>query len=340
MLKLKNSILFIFVIASAIYIFTSDKGGIALSDAEKYLVEEKGKVLGVSEEEVGLPVALTETVRVDLGMIAPLVDKSEHKPIKKEGVADISNLSWGSIVAYDLGSREMLFERDAEKQKSIASITKLATALVLMDLKLDWDSVYRMQKSDRIEGGRIYVYDNEEIVLRDLLYTGLVASDNTAMRALVSASGLAYQDFIAAMNEKAAVLGLAKTKFVDPVGISSLNVSTALEVAKLAEAAMQNGIIRDCLLKEKHVFKTVGGVSKTVKNTNILLDNFRDRRVAILGGKTGYTGAAGYCFTAMFVGEDNNKIVTVVLGSESHNSRFNDTERLANWIYSSFEWRR
>jgi len=71
-----------------------------------------------------------------------------------------------------------------------------------------------------------------------------------------------------------------------------------------------------------------------------LLDNFRTGDIDILGGKTGFTGAAGYCFVGLFEGKNNNKAVTVVLGARSHGDRFSDTERLINWIYGNYEWRR
>jgi D-alanyl-D-alanine endopeptidase (penicillin-binding protein 7) len=268
---------------------------------------------------------------------APLVEERNSKPQKKAGIKEL-DLSWGSVLAYDINSQEKLYAREADKQRPIASISKLATALVLLDQDMDWESVYEMKASDRVEGGRIYVYENEKIKLKDLLYTSLLASDNTATKALVSASGLSYEDFVKAMNAKAESLGLVKTKFVDPIGLSSLNVSTAFELAKLAEVATANGVIRDCLLKDKYIYQTEAGVSKTIKSTNILLDNFQTGRVKILGGKTGYTAAAGYCFVALFEGDMNNKVITVVLGSENHNSRFTNTERLANWVYGAYEW--
>ena len=338
MLKSKNFILLFFGIATTTGFLFNYANQLA-SSSDNIVLEEVGRVLGVSEENEEMPKVRNYLALDELEKIIPIIDKSNFKPLKKEGTKNPS-LSWGSILATDVNSEEVLFGREIDKERSIASITKLATALVLMDLNLDWESVYEIQYSDRIEGGRVYIYQGEEIRLKDLLYVSLVASANTATRSLVSASGLSYDDFVIAMNNKAVELGLEQTHFVDPIGLSSLNVSTAAEVAKLAQVAISNGVIRDCLLKDKYVFSPVGGASKTVRTTNLLLDDFQDANINILGGKTGFTGAAGYCFVGMFEGKNNNKVITVVLGARNHSTRFVDTESLINWVYSNYEWRR
>jgi D-alanyl-D-alanine carboxypeptidase len=338
MLRSKNFILLFFGIAITAGFLFSYTHHLA-SSSDDVVLKETGKVLGVSEQNEDIPKVKNYLALDELEEIIPIIDKSNFIPFKKEGAKD-PVLSWGSIVAVDVNSGEILYGREENQERSIASITKLATALVLMDLDIDWDSIYEIQHTDRIDGGRIYIYQGEKIKLKDLLYVSLVASANTATRSLVSASGLSYDEFVTAMNEKAKDLGLSKTHFVDPIGISSLNVSTAREISKLAQSAIQNGVIRDCLLRNKYVFSPLSAGSKTVRTTNVLLDNFQNRDISILGGKTGFTGAAGYCFTGMFEGRNNNKVITVVLGSRNHSARFSDTEKLINWVYGNYEWRR
>ena len=337
MLKFKNFILLFFGIVITTSFLLVHANHLVSPNSEDITLDNQGKVLGASEENKDEQATKSYLSLDALDKIIPIVNKSNFRPVKKEDIKDI-DLSWGSIIAYDVNSGELLYEREASRERSVASITKLATALVLMDLDIDWESAYEIKSADRIDGGRVYVYPGEKVVLKDLLYVSLVASANTATRSLVSASGLSYEEFIEAMNKKALELELVNTRFVDPVGISSLNVSTALEIAKLAKVAMQNGIIRDCLLREKYVFSPIEGNSKTVRSTNILLDNFQDGKFGILGGKTGFTGAAGYCFVGMFDGLDNNKVITVALGARSHGTRFTDTEKLVNWVYNSYNW--
>ncbi len=339
MLKFKNFILLFFGIAITTSFLLAHVDRLTSSSEKDIVSDEQGRVLGVSEDNEDAPKVRNYLAMDALDKIVPIVNKGNSKPLKKESVKD-PTLSWGSMIAYDVNSGEVLYDRESNKERSIASISKLATALVLVDMDLDWESVYEIKNSDRINGGRVYVYPGEKIILKDLLYVSLVASANTATRSLVSASGLSYDEFVVAMNKKAEDLGLTNTKFVDPIGLSSLNVSTALEIAKLAKAVTKNGIIRDCLLREKYVFSPVGASSKTVRSTDILLDNFQDGKFGILGGKTGFTGAAGYCFVGMFDGLNNNKVITVVLGARSHSARFTDTEKLANWVYNSYEWSR
>ncbi|PLX27170.1 hypothetical protein C0583_04690 [Candidatus Parcubacteria bacterium] len=313
-------------------------------DESKLIVleEENGKVLGVSEEvgeEVDEEKRIKSYLKIsELDNVLPVVDKSNFAPEKKEETSKLSHGA-GSILALDVNSGKVLYSYAEDKERSIASITKLATALVLMDLGLDWNSEYEIQASDHISGGRIYVYQGEVVKLKDLLYASLVASANTATQALVSASGFTQEEFVDLMNQKADFLDLEKTSFVDPIGLSSWNTSTAYEVSVLLSEALRNPTIRDCVSRESYVFTTKSGKSKTVKSTDILLDDFEEGDIRILGGKTGFTGAAGYCFVSMFENLQNKRVITVVLGSHGHADRFEDTKHLINWVYANYEWK-
>lgn len=338
MLKLKNIVFLPFgVLALAAFFMAPGDEGLGGRAYESLPVPENGRVLGV-QEDAAVPTADDDALAAaELPPMEPQVDKRDFAPLKKEGVAEPK--ASGGIAIVDEKSGKLLFGRDADGQRPIASITKLATALVLVDRDPDWDSYYEIKAEDRLEGGRVYVKTGERVRLKDLLYAGLVASDNTAMQALVSASGLDYLDFVSAMNRKAEDLGLKSTKFVDPAGLSTRNISTAREVTGLIRAAASNGIIRDCLLKQKYVFKTEAGVSKTINSTDLLLDDFDGTGISILGGKTGYTAAAGYCFTAMFEGPDRKRVLTAVLGQSAIGERFSETKRLVNWAFGAYEWR-
>jgi D-alanyl-D-alanine carboxypeptidase (penicillin-binding protein 5/6) len=111
-------------------------------------------------------------------------------------------------------------------------------------------------------------------------------------------------------------------------------------VAKLIQAAVANAIIRECLLKENYSYKTLGGASKNIRSTDLLLDDFNESPYSLLGGKTGYTILAGYCFTGVFENEDKDRIVTVVLGGDTMTSRFSETKTLVDWSFQNYEWRR
>jgi D-alanyl-D-alanine carboxypeptidase len=172
-----------------------------------------------------------------------------------------------------------------------------------------------------------------------LFYLSLVGSANSATRALVSATGMTQKEFVAKMNKKVQSLGLKKTSFVDPVGLSDFNVSTAAEVTKIANEALKNKYIQEATLTKKYNFTTLAGRTNTAYNTDILLGIFSGDDIRIAGGKTGYTGMAGYCFVGKFINSEGNEVISAVLGGDTINSRFHETRNLINWTYNNFEWK-
>jgi D-alanyl-D-alanine carboxypeptidase len=166
----------------------------------------------------------------------------------------------------------------------------------------------------------------------------LVGSANSATMALVNATGLTPDDFVARMNERAAGMGLTRTSFVDPIGLSGYNVSTAGEVTRLAAAALDVKEIGEATLTNRYDFTTAGGRKVSVTNTDSLLDIFPQNGLRITGGKTGYTESAGYCFTGRFTDAGSNEIVSAVLGTGAPNLRFSQTRGLVEWVYGAYDW--
>jgi len=258
-------------------------------------------------------------------------------PPRKQSNEEIElNAYSGSVL--DCGSGSVIFEKEAEKEVAIASITKLMTALIFLDTNPDFESEYIVSPQDRVEGGKIYLFNGDRVKIRDLFYLSLVGSANTATRALVNSTGMSQEEYVKAMNIKADSLGLKNTKFVDPIGISAYNVSTAKEVAKLAKTALENKYINEATLTDKYEFTTLTGKKKIVYSTDDLLTNFPQNGIKIMGGKTGYIEAANYCFVGKFTDVNNNEIITVILGSPDKYSRFTETRRLAEWIYTAYKW--
>jgi D-alanyl-D-alanine carboxypeptidase len=291
-----------------------------------------GRVLGVSEAMANRPFA-------SLGYELP---KNDYKPIvpplKSEGTENIDlNIHSGAVLDSKTGT--LIYGQEADYVQPIASITKLVTALVFLDTKPNWEEVYKMKASDRVDGGMIYLLTGEEVTVRDLFYLSLVGSANSATRALVSATGMTQKEFVAKMNKKVQSLGLKKTSFVDPVGLSDFNVSTAAEVTKIANEALKNKYIQEATLTKKYNFTTLAGRTNTAYNTDILLGIFSGDDIRIAGGKTGYTGMAGYCFVGKFINSEGNEVISAVLGGDTINSRFHETRNLINWTYNNFEWK-
>ncbi len=235
--------------------------------------------------------------------------------------------------------RDYVFcQMNADVILPIASISKLMTALVFLDNNPGWDEVYKISAIDRVDGGKIFLYKGDQLKVKNLFNLSLVASANTATKALSLSTGLSEEAFIVKMNKKARELGMVNTSFVEPTGISQQNVSTAKEVATMVEFALSVPDIAQALQSDKYVFYTLAEQKKIAYSTNMLLDNYPSNGVEILGGKTGYTESAGYCFAAKFVRSGEKNIISVVLGENNIDARFFATQNLVNWTYDNFVW--
>ncbi|MCK9401637.1 MAG: serine hydrolase [Bacteroidales bacterium] len=242
-------------------------------------------------------------------------------------------------VVIDSATGAVLFQKNSDRVRPIASITKLMTALVFLEHNPGWELVYQIREEDRREGSKAYFAVGEKVKVKDLFYLSLVASGNTETVALVNSAGLGLEAFVKKMNDKAVELGLANTAFKDPVGLDNGNVSTALEVAKLAQAAFAISDIRQASITKKHEFTTLTGNKITVENTDKLLDRFAsDSQLKIIGGKTGYTDEAGGSLASKFNNQAGKEIISVVLGGADRSSRFSETRGLVEWIYENYRW--
>lgn len=238
-----------------------------------------------------------------------------------------------------VNDRVFFYTKNADAIQPIASITKLMTALVFVENNPGWDTTYTISASDQVEGGRLNLFPGEEVRLSDLFKTSLIASDNGATLALVHASGLSEVDFVKKMNKKAQALGLNHTSFTDPVGLSENNVSSAREVALLAKAVLAQEEIRKATETKDYEFTTIDGRAKKVESTDYLLFDSEKNSFQVLGGKTGYTDLAGYCFVGRFKDESGREIISVVLNSSGKNERFRESKSLVNWVFSNYDWR-
>ncbi|MCF7820457.1 MAG: serine hydrolase [Candidatus Pacebacteria bacterium] len=227
-----------------------------------------------------------------------------------------------------------LTEENSQEAQPIASITKLMTALVVLDFSPDWEKVYQIRREDRREGGRIYLFLGDRVKIEDLFSLSLVGSANTATAALVNSLGVSEKEFVDLMNLKAKSLGLKNTNFADPVGLSPQNISTAREVAVLAKEALSQEKIIKSLEMSSIVFTTEQGQSREVDSTDLLLEEDFSDNLEFKGGKTGYLPEAGYCFVAKFNHLEQGEIIVSVLGSKTVLSRFSDALTLANFSYN------
>lgn len=238
----------------------------------------------------------------------------------------------------DTQSGEVLFSQGDDRVTSIASITKLMTALVLLEANLDWEAPVTIESGDNAFEGIQYLKVGDTLSARDMFKVMLVGSANNAAMALSRSSGMDKDQFVAKMNSKARSLGLQHTVFVDPTGYLPENRSAALEVARLAYDALSHAEVHEALTTKELVVSTKAGMKRRVPSTDELLTSFLNQGdFQIVGGKTGYTQEAGYALVLRAT-KGKADVIAVVLGSADSESRFQDAKSLLFWGFKTFEW--
>ncbi len=238
-----------------------------------------------------------------------------------------------SLYVYSLDPEFELVNNQADLVRPIASLTKLMTALVFLDTKINWQADYTIVREDNISGGRLNLFLGDTLRIEELFKTALIASDNGATVALVRSTGLSEEAFVFRMNEKAKAIGLTKTSFTDSTGLSNDNVSTANEIAQIAKLAFEKSEIVEALGQKEYKYITKEGREKNIISTLDLLSyNLDDMKY--LAGKTGYTTEAGYCLVSKFF-KDDRTMLSVVLGAQERNDRVDISLDLAKWRYSA-----
>ena len=229
-------------------------------------------------------------------------------------------------------SGAILFQKNAGAIQPIASLTKLMTAIVVLDSGLALDATIRVENDDidMERGSRSKMRIGEILARRDMLRLALMSSENRAASALARAHPGGRDAFVTAMNRRAGQIGMASTWFVDSSGLSSRNVSTARDMAKLVAAAANYELIRDySTTAQVSLTRLDSGTQINYVNTNLLLRH--DTGWEINVSKTGYLSEAGYCLALQAV--INRRVVDIVLlDSYGRYSRVGDANRIKKWI--------
>jgi len=239
-----------------------------------------------------------------------------------------------AAIIYDSESGQVLWESNSQNQRSIASITKVMTAVVFLEDSPDLSEEVVVQRSDVRQASTTYLKAGYKVTKNDLLHLALIASDNAAARALARVSSLGSDGFIPRMNSKAAELGLTSTSYADPSGLLAANVSSAFDMARLITYVSGDERIAGVMQKQSHSI-TAGRRVITVHSTNQLVMN---GDVDVQAGKTGFIRNAGYCLaTLLRLPQGGPQVAVVVLGAKSNAGRFWETRHLFNWIASKAE---
>jgi D-alanyl-D-alanine endopeptidase (penicillin-binding protein 7) len=228
----------------------------------------------------------------------------------------------------DEATGRVLFQKNPEQILPIASLTKLVTAMVLLDTEPDWDRSVEILPEDVKNSSRSHIRSREEITIRDLIHASIMSSDNVATKALARTCGLTSDEFVSRMNAKAESLGITGTHFVEPTGLSEQNVATAEGVARLLSAASSNPIVGAIMQKENYTFSTNRRMHTLVNTNRLLRSSWR-----VTGGKTGHINEAGYCLATKVEGPTGAAVTAVVLGAPSNALRFAEARRILDWTF-------
>lgn len=239
------------------------------------------------------------------------------------------SLKSGSVLVMDENSAAVLLSHQADVAAPIASITKLMTALVILDANLPMDEMITITADDsnleRSSASRLTV--GTSLQRADLLHLALMSSENRAAHALGRSYPGGMTAMVRAMNVKAGALGMSRSNFVDPTGLSSQNVASPEDLSRLVLAADKNPLIRRYSTDPAYTVR-VGRNLLTYRNTNTLVAN---PAWEIAVQKTGYITEAGKCLVmkAMIGGRS---IVIVLLDSYGKYTRVADAKRIKLWM--------
>ncbi len=237
----------------------------------------------------------------------------------------------GSAMIVDLNTNKVIYSNHPDLVRPIASISKLMTAMVVLDARLPLDEKLKVDISQTPEMKGVYsrVRLNSEISRKDMLLLALMSSENRAAASLAHHYPGGYKAFIKAMNAKAKSLGMNNTRFVEPTGLSVHNVSTARDLTKLLIASKQYPLIGQ-LSTTREDMATFSNPTYTLpfRNTNHLV--YRDNWNIQLT-KTGFTNAAGHCLVMRTV-INNKPVALVVMDAFGKYTHFADASRLRTWI--------
>ncbi|ANB67670.1 D-alanyl-D-alanine endopeptidase [Aeromonas veronii] len=245
---------------------------------------------------------------------------------------DVPNLSSAAFVVANHRTGEVISERNGNRVMPIASLTKLMTALVVLDANLRLNEMLTVTNADidRIKGTGSRLAIGSRLSRAEMLHIALMSSENRAASALARHYPGGQRAFVEAMNAKARMLGMWNTRYADSTGLNPRNVSTAQDLAKLAAAAASYPLIRQYSTDEQSYVRT-NKRQLHYLNSNRLI---REGQWEFTLSKTGYIREAGRC---LVLGTKVNRepVIMVLLNAETTNDRVADAKRIKTWLESS-----
>lgn len=240
---------------------------------------------------------------------------------------DILNLKSNAAIVVDQQTQEVLFEKNANIVLPIASITKLMTAMTVLDSQLNLDEVLTINDEDAAIYKNSRLVKGTELTRREALLLALMSSENRAAYTLGRNYPGGIDAFMADLNRKAKEIGMVHSRFEDPTGLTSKNVSSPDDLTLMVNAAYQYPLIRDFSVATSFT-KVINQRTQDFISSNRLV---RSGNMQIGLQKTGYISEAGRCLVLQAVVEGRSYIM-VFLDSAGSQSRFADAVRVKDWL--------
>ena len=241
----------------------------------------------------------------------------------------ISAVRSNVVLVQDLGSNTVLFARNDGPPRPIASITKLMTAIVIVDANQAMSELIEVTASDidTVKHSRSRLPVGTKLSRSDMLHLALMSSENRAANALGRHYPGGMTAFVAAMNSKAKQLGMTQSRFVEPTGLSSENVASPQDLVILLQASASRATIRQYTTDDQHEVRSSGHPT-LFRNTNMLVLNPTwDIKVS----KTGYISEAGQCLV-MLARINSRDVAIVLLNAEGKGTRVGDAVKIKQWV--------
>ena len=263
--------------------------------------------------------------------IVPRVSASYGRQFGLNQAYDPVGLRASVALVVDQNSWTTLYEKNVQTALPIASITKLMTAMVTLDAGLDMNEYITITEEDAAHYRHSRLTAGTTLTRRDVMLLALMSSENRAAYALGRTYPGGMGAFIQAMNAKAAMLNMYSAQFVDPSGLSPSNQASAMDLAKMVNAATQYKTIRELSTNDSAYVYTADGNYKKYVNSNRLITRNMGWDIGLQ--KTGTLSAAGKCLVLQTRINGTPKIM-VFLDSRSADSRVTDAVKLKDWIES------
>lgn len=307
----------------------NQKGFFYWDTDEKVWKELKSRI----NEKNDLAIAKTDLESLDIVVLEKITKTGIIEPNIKVGVSNPNIDSIGGVLM-DVKSGKVMYCKDCDRKLTLASMTKIVTASIVLESGLDLNKIYTYQPWDDADGQSVWLSTGDQIRIEDLLYTSLVKSANNVTRALAHSTGMSDSQFASKMNEKAKKVGANSCTFYEPTGLDWRNACSPKDYAKVAVDALKKFKIMQASTTKAYSFNTLGGKRISVTNTNVLLNS----NLYILGGKTGYLPEIGMNLMTKARGKNNQEIVAVAIGASSYYQVTNDVESLLRWGFNNWSW--